>query len=165
MGRDALDHGHAVFAIVSHLRTLGLQGWTSRLVQWLARYDGFERYVEEDAHDPLLCVRDLLLRHVMRLGPAVRIERDADTLTGAASDSALQRRIVDDILALDFVHYRAFLGPEPVPRRGARHWQPLKQAWLLFIESRQPHESLWVWLSPREPLPSLAALREHLMGA
>lgn len=163
LGRDALDHGHAVFAIVGHLGTLGLQAWTSRLLQWLARYDGFERYVEEDAHDPLLCVRDLLLGYVIGQGRALAAGADAGV--GEAASARLRQCIVGDILQLDFVRYRAFWGPEPVPRRGARHWQPLKQTWLSFIESRQAGESLWVWLSPREPMPSLAALRAHLLGA
>ena len=65
-GRDALDHGHAIFAIAAHLRSMGMEHWLDRLTRWLSHYDGFERYVEE-GHDPCVCVRDLLASHVTRL--------------------------------------------------------------------------------------------------
>jgi len=169
-GRDALDHGHAVFTIVEHLRILGLQTWTNRLVKWLAHYDGFERYVEDDAHDPILCVRDLLMRHVIgqgqrqgHKGPA-RSNHDPGE-TCPVAPQALKSLIVNDILRLEFLRYRAFWGANPVPQSTSRHWQPLTQTWLSFIEHRLPGESLWVWLSPREPLPSLSLLRAHLLEA
>lgn len=165
LGRDALDHGHAIFAIAEHLRSLGLQTWTERLVQWLARYDGFECYVEEDAHDPILSVRDLIMQCVLRQG-SERAEAIAPSSDAGREHRlvALKHSIVDGILALDFLRYRAFWGPDPVPRRNSRHWQPLKQSWLAFIESRRAGELLWVWLSPREPEPPLHVLRSHLLA-
>lgn len=165
-GRDALDHGHAVFTIADHLRILGLQAWTNRLLKWLAHYDGFERYVEEDAHDPVLCVRDLLMRHVIGQGqkgpgPVGREHADAQQ----AWQQECKHLIVNDILRQEFLRYRAFWGANPMPQPISRHWQPMEQSWLSFIENHRPGELLWVWLSPREPKPSLSLLRAHLLGA
>lgn len=156
-GRDALDHAHAIFAAVSHMHVLGLHAWTGCLVQWLAHYDGFERYADE-GHDPCICVRDLLAGYALRWGSGHGHEREP-----VESAHALWRRIVCDILSLDFVRYRAFWGRGLVHEPDARVWNPLKQSWLNFIDFHLPGEELWVWQTDAKPQPPLHVLREHLL--
>lgn len=150
-GRDAMDHGHAIFAVAAYLRALGLAQRVDRFIQWLAHYDGFERYVDE-GQDPCICVRDVLARH------AIQASR-----TAASCQQQLLWQIVQDILQLDFLRYRAFWGKGALCDGNARVWNPLKQTWLSFIEYHLPGEEIWVWQSDLPPYPPPQLLREHLL--
>jgi hypothetical protein len=71
-GRHADDHAHAPYGIMRSLRQLGLAGWSATLLDWLSRYDGLKQHLGEDFEpdprlDPAVCVRDVLLAHVVVL--------------------------------------------------------------------------------------------------
>ena len=159
-GRDALDHGHAIFAIAAHLRTLGLEHWFARLTKWLSNYDGFEHYVE-DGHDPCVSVRDLLASYVTRwrmlqLSPPV-VERPS-------VPCELLSCVINDILKLDFLYYRAYWGKGLYHDEDARAWNPLKQSWMSFVESGRPNETLFSWRAFLPPKPTLEQHRLVLNG-
>ncbi|MFE1574121.1 hypothetical protein ACFIQG_20280 [Comamonas odontotermitis] len=98
-GRDASDHSHAVYSIIGHLAALGLTDWVPRLTMWLSRYDGLELYAE-DEEDPHLCVRQVLANHCARV------------LDQGKQNETLKAQIVEDLLQLTFVRYRAHWGTD-----------------------------------------------------
>lgn len=153
-GRDALDHGHAVFAMAAHLKSLNLTGWITTVVNWLGHFDGFEAYVEE-GDDPIIAVRNLLASYVARLRPG----RLLGDLALAAHE--LKQHIVDDLLGMEFLRYRAYWGRGLVHEPDARVWNSLAQPWLEFVESGEPEEQLMVWRSGDRPYP---ALDEHRLA-
>lgn len=161
-GRDSLDHGHAIFAVSHHLSSLALDDWTARVVRWLSHYDGFERWVDE-GHDPCMCVRDLLASYVGRWRslPSSLEQRPAM----ACKTSQLKHQIVDDLLKLNFVRYRAFWGRDQVPDETARMWNPLLQPWLSFVESGKPGEGLVVFEAIQKLHPPLHAHSAFLLQA
>lgn len=161
LGRDELDQGHSVFVISEQLRRLGLADWTSRVLQWLARYDGLERH-SDDGHNPTVAVRDRL---IFLAGTHELLVQQQAELSCWQEMPLAQRKafVTDHLLQLDFVSYRAFWGNDLVPNKQTRHWHPLKQIWLSFLEEGQPGEMLSVWHSPRGPLPSLHAVEEYLL--
>ena len=150
LGRDAMDHAHAVYVIVQSLGQLGLSRRLPTLLQWLGRFDGFEAHLPDEC-DPAICVRQTLLRHVADLPPA-----DGATAPASAKRAeALWQHVVQDLLDLDFVHYRSYWGPPLEPRV---HWHPLSQAWLSFLECGQPEEHLCTWWPVRA---SAQLLQQH----
>lgn len=159
-GRDPLDHGHAIYAIAAHLRTLGLESWFIRLARWLSHYDGFEHYVEE-GHDPCISVRDLLASYVTRW-------RTPTTAPAAAArpggEPALKNRVLEDILRLDFIYYRAYWGRGLIHEADARVWNPLAQPWMHFLEIGRPGEELLSWRALMPPRPTLAEHRAVLLA-
>ncbi len=159
-GRDALDHGHAIFAIAAHLRSMGMEHWLDRLTRWLSHYDGFERYVEE-GHDPCVCVRDLLASHVTRLRHLFTSE---PAQSSGGGPGRLLDTLVHDILQLDFIYYRVYWGRGLVHDRDARVWNPLRQPWMSFLDSGLPGQELISWRAQLPPQPSLAQHRAVLMG-
>lgn len=159
-GRSVSDRSHAIFAIQAYLQALGLHGWIDRFIQWLGRYDGLEQYVEPE-DEPLICVRNVLHRHVCEVRKWVSEKRSCSVAADLLQQ--LKRRIVDDLLELNFVRYAAFLGNEPVPDGRRPRWQPLRQGWLEFMEVRQAGEQLWIWQRSDGPNPSRAALRDYLL--
>lgn len=158
-GRDALDHGHAIYAIAAHLRVLGLEQWLPRLTHWLSNYDGFEHYVE-DGHDPCVCVRDLLASYVSRF----RLLQQPPMPSLACSPSDLLGSVVSDVLRLDIVYYRAFWGRGLYHDPDSRIWNPLTQSWLHFLELGQPGEELFSWRAHVPPRPTLEQHRAILLG-
>ena len=154
-GRDALDRNHALYSIIEHLSALGLTDWVPHLCAWLAQYDGLELYAEEE-EDPHLCVRQILLDLRQRMG-----SRDE-----APPAEHLKAQIVDNILRLDFVRYRAHWGVDLVADQNSRIWQPLRQSWFSFLQEGHldhPQESLHIWIADRHPRPSFAQLRAYLL--
>lgn len=161
-GRDALDHGHAIFAIASHLRTLALSAWFERLSNWLARYDGFERYVDEGC-DPFICVRDCLAKLVASLH---RPAGQPEPATTPASGDGLLERVVDAILSQEFLRYVAYWGRGLLHEPGARVWNPLEQPWMEFVEAGREGEELLVWRAHYLPIqPTLAQHRAVLLAS
>lgn len=150
-GRDQLDHGHAVFAVVAHLRSLKLEGWAPRIVHWLSFYDGIERWVDL-GQEPSVCVRDVLACHVMRSGAGV-----------PPSKTALKQAITEDLLQLEFLCYRAWWGPGMLADGHARVWRPLAQPWLEFIDSERPGDELMVFQTENNMDPPLAIHRQFLL--
>ena len=151
-GRDALDHGHAIFAIAAHLRTLGLSSWFERLSAWLARYDGFEKYVDEGC-DPFICVRDALAGVVLQIKGG----------RGQRKRTAVLKEVVEVILAQEFLRYVAYWGRGLVHDRDARVWNPLAEPWMEFLEQGADGQELIVWRAFELPLrPSLAQHRAAL---
>lgn len=133
-GRDEMDHAHAIFCIAQSLASLGLSDWLPRLVQWLGHYDGLETMLE-DQDDPAICVRQVLLQHV--------VDRSKIQQAGRRLDAeSLKRAIVQDLMKLDFVSFRAYLGEVGQHRT---YWEPLKQSWLRFREGRLSEEHLGGW--------------------
>ena len=151
-GRDALDHGHAIFAIVSHLQGLKLEAWASRVVHWLSFYDGIERYVDYE-HDPCVSVRDLLASYLLNLRP----------LGGFNPPFDLRSAIIRDLVKLEFLRYRAYWGKGLIHDADARIWSPFKQTWLSFLDQGKPDEHLMVFMTD-ETIPPLKFHVEYLAG-
>lgn len=161
-GRDALDHGHAIFAIAAHLRTLGLSSWFDRLSAWLGRFDGFEKYVD-DGCDPFICVRNVLAEFVMR--PLGERPISLDAFEHHEPQSPLLERVVDAILSQEFLRYVAYWGRGLVHDDDARVWNPLRQPWMDFVESGTAEEELLVWRAYHLPIrPPLAQHRAALLA-
>ena len=162
-GRDSLDHAHAPYAIVLLLVQLDLAHWSSVLLGWLSRYDGVEEYLHVEEH-PARCTRDLLMRHVM--------QRGAPSTTPSPSRKTLrerQKRIVLDLLQLDFLRVKAYWGPVGVKDIV---WCPLEQSWMAFLD-RVPHhddaqyderKSVEVWLGDDADPHYQHLVYELLMG-
>lgn len=160
LGRDELDHGHAVFAIAAHLRSLGLEHWTPRLVRWLSFYDGFERWVDP-GHEPGMCVRDLLACYVLRLhSPGVQPANPV-----SSEPAALQQAIIDDLLKFDFLRYSAHWGGNLFPDAHSLVWVPLRQTWLSFLESARTGDELVVMPDEPNPIPPAYVHRAFLLLA
>ncbi len=136
LGRDEMDHAHAIYSIARSLASLGLSDWLPTLRQWLGHYDGLET-VLEDQYDPAICVRHVLLRHVVDQSRRPGSERAAESLKQA---------IVGDLMKLDFVSFRGYLGQVGQHRV---HWEPLEQSWLRFREGRQGDEHVGGWYTER----------------
>lgn len=158
-GRDAQDRTHAVYSIIEHMTTLGLADWVPHLTQWLAHYDGLEMYAE-DEEDPHLCVRQILQNHCEQL------KEQGSGASSAIDASVRKTRIVDEILDLNFVRYRAHWGNDLVPDAASRQWNPLKMSWFDFLKQGDPDhptEALHITLTDKLPLPPLETLREYLL--
>ena len=158
-GRDELDHSHAIFAIAAHLRTLALERWTPRIVRWLSFYDGMERWVDP-GQEPCLCVRDLLASYVLCLRSADRPHK-ADTAPSTDANQ-LKQRIIDDLLCLDFLRYRAYWSRRMAQDGNALVWVPLQQSWLSFVELARPGDELMVYLTDCRITPPLETHRVFL---
>lgn len=146
LGRDPMDRGCAVFAIVQAMYVLGLASKTSTLLQWLGRFEGLEQHLEE-YQDPVQCVRQILLQFRAALP--------------VCSNGQLQDRpgdwpmIVSAILSLDFVHMQsAWSRGEGVKPRLI--WNPLQQSWLNFLGEGLEGETVATW-TPADGNPQLAA--------
>jgi len=135
LGRDPMDRGCAVFAIVQAMHGLGQADKTSRLLQWLGRFEGLEQHLEEH-QDPVQCVRQVLLQFLASM---------------PASASALEHEhpgdwplIVMALMSLDFMHMRSAWsrGEDAKPRIV---WNPLQQSWLSFLAEGQHGETLATW--------------------
>ncbi|QIL80318.1 hypothetical protein G7047_10685 [Diaphorobacter sp. HDW4A] len=153
-GRDALDRNHALYIIIEHLNALGLRDWVPRLTSWLAQYDGLELYAEEE-EDQHVCMRQLLLRHRTRIG-------------SPPNESAEQTRckIVEDIMRLEFVRYRAHWGKDLVADAHSRLWNPLEQSWFNFLQDGNPddpREGLHIWIMGTLPRTKQEELRAFLL--
>lgn len=146
LGRDPLDRGCAVFAIVQAMHGLGQADKTSSLLQWLGRFEGLEQHLEEH-QDPVQCVRQVLLQFLAAL-PA----SGAGPLHGRPGDWPM---IVTAILSLDFVHKQSAWsrGEDAKPRI---FWNPLKQSWLSFLGEGLAGETVATW-TPVDGNPELAA--------
>ena len=83
----------------------------------------------------------------------------------ACKTSQLKHQIVDDLLKLNFVRYRAFWGRDQVPDETARMWNPLLQPWLSFVESGKPGEGLVVFEAIQKLHPPLHAHSAFLLQA
>ncbi|MBD9534175.1 hypothetical protein IB233_21355 [Comamonas sp. CMM01] len=142
LGRDPMDRGCAVFAIVQAMYVLGLASKTSTLLQWLGRFEGLEQHLEE-YQDPVQCVRQVLLQFRAAL-PALSAARNGDW-----------PMIVSSILSLEFVHMHSAWsrGEGAKPRI---YWNPLHQNWLSFLEEGQEGETVATW-KPADGNPMLAA--------
>lgn len=162
-GRDSLDHAHAPYAIVMLLQQIGLSAWTAVLLGWLGRYDGLEEHLHQE-EDPACCIRDVLMRHAIQVGPI-----DA---AGAPTPAALRerkRKIVLDLLQLDFIRCKAYWGPFLVR---TMVWSPLEQSWMGFLD-RVPHhddaeydedKSMHVWLGEKADPDFQQNVHDLLMG-
>ncbi|MDH0513847.1 hypothetical protein [Comamonas terrigena] len=142
LGRDPMDRGCAVFAIVQAMYVLGLASKTSTLLQWLGRFEGLEQHLEE-YQDPVQCVRQVLLQFQAAL-PASSAARTGDW-----------PMLVSAILSLDFVHMQSAWsrGEGAKPRI---FWNPLHQSWLNFLGEGQEGETVATW-RPAGGNPTLAA--------
>ena len=152
-GRDELDHSHAIFAIAAHLHSLALEHWTPRMVRWLSFYDGIERWVDP-GQEPCLCVRDLLATYVLRFSGADRARK--------ANTGQLKQCIIDDLLRLDFLRYRAYWSRRMAQDGNALVWVPLQQSWLSFVELARPGDELMVYLTDCRITPPLETHRVFL---
>ena len=137
LGRDEMDHGHAIYSIARSVSALGLNDWLPTVMHWLGHYDGLETMLE-DPCDPAICVRQVLLRHVAQQpagGSAPRLASEAQ---------ALKQAIAEELATLDFVCYRVFLGQRG---RHRAYWEPLEQSFLSFRDGRQGDEGLGGWFT------------------
>lgn len=146
LGRDPLDRGCAVFAIVQTMFALGLAAKTSTLLQWLGRFEGLEQHLEE-YQDPVQCVREVLLQF--------RADLPASNVGQLHVRPGDWPRIVAAILSQDFVHMQSAWSK----REGAKpriFWNPLVQGWLAFLGDGLEGETLATWM-PADGNPELAA--------
>ncbi|WP_126312662.1 hypothetical protein [Delftia acidovorans] len=144
LGRDPLDHGCAIFTVIESLQQLGLESWTARLLSWLGRFEGLERHLEEDC-DPVLCVRQILLRHV------------ADQPRGAGEQKGLAdvtwHSIVHTIVAQPFVQVCCDWSIDGL--RPRIRWDPIEHTFLQFLALGHADEDLSVW-TPAAGMPCRA---------
>ncbi len=134
LGRVPLDRSGAVFTIIETLKQLGQERRTSTLMCWLGRFDGLEMHLEEE-HDPLLCVRQLLLSFVVTY---TSLEYARPT-----RQAACWKQIVQSILSLDFVQSHSSWGTDTKPRLV---WNPMAQPWLEFLKEGRAGETLTTWI-------------------
>ena len=146
LGRDPMDRGCAVFAIVQTMFVLGLASKTSTLLQWLGRFEGLEQHLEE-FQDPVQCVRQVLLQ----FRAAVPASRDGQLHVQPGD----WPRIVAAILSQDFVQMQSAWsrGEGAKPRI---FWNPLEQSWLNFLSIGLDGETVATWM-PTDGNPMLAA--------
>lgn len=142
-GRDLTDRQHAVFAIVAHLESLGMSGWTHTLLSWLAHYDGFEDQMP-DGDDPVVCLRELLARYIAQGG--------APEVT----------RVALDLCSMPFLFHRAAWIRETPTQTTRRDWMPLSRAWLDFVKDQSPGEELRVWTAS-VAYPPADDVRDYLL--
>jgi hypothetical protein len=141
--RDSMDKMHAPYAIVRLLAANDLRYWSAPVLNLLANYDGFERYVPEEL-DPSLCLRDLWTQY-------------------AAKRQAIPTgQIHVDICSLKILHYRAAW--VHLETKEQRLWQPLTERWLDFEVHAEKNEALKVWRSD-DSWPPYDQLRSHLLEA
>lgn len=167
-GRDALDRHHAAFTIVAHLKSLGLGGWTTHLLSWLARFDGIEPHIPRE-HEPLTCVRQILYSFVL-----------AGRHISDAHGNQLKEDVTAALLDADFVKYIAYWLPhdgdsyaasadqEPAGHR-LHLWNPLNQSWLSYAQDVESltanREQGMVYLRvTRSTVLDRAAHRDRLWG-
>ncbi|WP_280190796.1 hypothetical protein [Delftia sp. PS-11] len=144
LGRDPMDRGCAIYTIVESLQQLGLESRAALLLSWLGRFEGLERHLEDDA-DPVLCVRQMLLQHVI------------DQPDGASKTMEWRENtwhdIVCGILRQSFLH--ACIDWSKDGLRPRIRWNPLEQTFLEFLSMGLPDEELSVW-TPTEGTPKRA---------
>lgn len=135
-----MDRGCAIFTIVESLQQLGLEGQAVPLLSWLGRFEGMERHLEEEA-DPVLCVRQALLQHVVDQ-PAGR-RRTREQLDG------IWHNIVCTLMGQPFLHVCIDWSPDGL--RSRILWNPLEQKFLEFLTMGLPDEELSVWTPTSGP--------------
>lgn len=140
LGRDPLDHGCAIFTVIEFLQQLGLESWTARLLSWLGRFEGLERHLEEDC-DPVLCVRQILLRHV------------ADQPRGAGDQKGVADVTWHTIVAQPFVQVCCDWSIDGL--RPRIRWDPIEHTFLQFLALGHAEEDLSVW-TPASGMPCRA---------
>lgn len=141
LGRDPLDHGCSIFAIVQSLQQLCLGHKAATLLCWLGRFEGLEQHLEDDA-DPVLCVCKILLQHVADQPVARR--------RPSSQPADIWHSIVMQILAQPFVHTCSDWSSDGLKSR--IRWNPLAQSFMDFLAMGLPGEELSVW-SPTQSKP------------
>ena len=134
LGRDPLDHGCAIFTVIESLQQLGLEGRTARLLSWLGRFEGLERHLEEDS-DPVLSVRQILLRHVA--------DQPRGEVVQQGLADATWHSIVHTIVAQPFVHVCCDWSMDGLRPRIC--WDPIEHSFLQFLALGHAGEELSVW--------------------
>ncbi|WP_198972031.1 hypothetical protein [Xylophilus sp. ASV27] len=148
-GRDPMDRTCAIFTIVEALQQLDLGRHAVRLLLWLGRFEGLEKHLEEE-HDPVLCVRQILLQHV------------ADRPLGVPGDEKTWHSIVRAIMGQQFIHTCSdWSGPDLRPRV---RWNPQRQSFLEFLAEGLPGEDMATWSPDRGNLELSLQCAEHLLG-
>ncbi|MGY8589370.1 hypothetical protein QRO08_11935 [Paracidovorax citrulli] len=144
LGRDVMDRGCAVYAIVDGLAQLGLADKVAALLHWLGRFEGLEKHLEEEL-DPTLCVRQIVLQQAAETPLAARQK--------ASSRDSSWRNIVGAILEQPFVHTCSdWSGPDLRPRVV---WDPLAQPFLEFLAEGREGEDMATWM-PEDGNPDRA---------
>ena len=101
-------------------------------------------------------MRDLRASYVTRF----RVRQSPPLIrTLACHPGELLKSVVNDILRLDIVYYRAYWGRGLYHDQDSRVWNPLNQPWMSFVESGRPGEELFSW---RAQLPPKPTLEQHL---
>jgi hypothetical protein len=131
LGRDPLDHGCAIFTVIESLQQLGWESWTARLLSWLGRFEGLEGHMEEDC-DPVLSVRQILLRHV------------ADQPRCEVAQKGLADATWHTIVAQPFVHMCCDWSIDGL--RPRIRWNPIEHSFLQFLALGNANEDLAVWI-------------------
>lgn len=134
LGRDPLDHGCAIFTVIESLQQLGLEGRTARLLSWLGRFEGLERHLEDDS-DPVLSVRQILLRHVA--------DQPRSEVAQQGLADATWHSIVHTIVAQPFVQVCCDWSMDGL--RPRIRWDPIEHSFLQFLALGHAGEELSVW--------------------
>lgn len=135
LGRDPMDRGCAIFTIVESLQQLGLESRAATLLSWLGRFEGMERHLEEEA-DPVLCVRQALLQHVVDQ-PAGR-RRTQDQL------DSTWHNIVCTLMRQPFLHACVDWSTDGLRTRVL--WNPMEQKFMEFLGVGMPGEEVSLWM-------------------
>lgn len=133
-----MDRGCAIFTIVESLQQLGLESHAAALLSWLGRFEGMEGHLEDDA-DPILCVRQALLQHVVDQ-PAGR-RRTQDQLDATWHD------IVCTLMRQPFLHACVDWSTDGL--RSRILWNPMEQKFMEFLGMGLPGEELSLWTPTR----------------
>jgi len=130
---------------------------------FLGQYDGLA-YHFDGGQDPALQLRAILATYIW--GQASALSRSGLTLAARVRQAlALQQRIVNELLALEFVTYRARISP--CYGQPGRDWNPATQPWLAFIDSLTSEEGyLQVWRSENTKYlqTHMEAIRSYLLA-
>ncbi|AVS67410.1 hypothetical protein C8245_18550 [Paracidovorax avenae] len=153
LGRDVMDRGCAVYAIVDGLAQLGLADKVATLLRWLGRFEGLEKHLEEEL-DPVLGVRQVVLQQAA--------DTPIPALEATSTREACWRSIVHAILEQPFVHTCSdWSGPDLRPRIV---WDPLQQPFLEFLAEGRAGEDMATWM-PEDGNPDRARRSSHQLLA
>lgn len=151
-GRCSDDRSHALFNIIECLNKMNLADWVPHFAKWLSNYDGLEVYTD-DYEDPHLCVREVLRKN---LDHFIAYKK-------SLCPKKLKEKIVNEILLLEFVFYRAHWGKNITPDVGSKVWEPLKNSWFNFLQSGSIKHELHIWSALNNPCPTLKELKAYLL--
>ena len=149
-GREAVDK-IATKAVLEKLEPMELVQKYTNLFHWaMLQFNCVEPSIEPTATGHI--VEQIgMIEEIIRAGYAYEVNGSVyfDVKKYAASHDygKLSGRIIDDLLCLDFLRYRAYWSRRLAQDGNALVWMPLQQSWLSFVELARPGDELMVYLT------------------